>query len=1095
MNAIDSTQSGARSPDIAALNAPSKMGSQSKSCLRRVALGLALAVTLIGLAVLIGWRLNIAALKSVLPGLVSMKPNTALGLLLSGASLTLLASSIVKKHTRYLAAAVTFVIVLLGAVTLGEYVLDWDLGIDNAMFPESAQAIGTSHPGRMSPATALCFVFAGVALLIASLRTGVRLRQPLVGGLSVAVTGIGALALAGYVIEAQFKHRLWNYTGTAVHTALGLVLVGCALMALVRSEGGLTWTLDRISTAVILGAVVLMTLAAGSAYNFARQLREVNSGVSRTQELLRAIQEVETNIASIESGQRGHIITGTEDFLHRFRKGRTRVADSLAKVRELTADNPVQQSRLAELEPIIARRIDFADQTISSRSQQGFAAAQQLVATGTCTQLSDAIYALLEEMRNDEFALLDKRKTQSDATSVTTFLLLPLGLFLSLTSVSVGVFLLNAGVGERIRAEQAASDSKARLEGIVSSAMDAIISVDGDQKIVLFNTAAEKIFRCPAADAIGRPIDTFIPPKLREEHRRHILGFGQTGVTSRSMRSLGVLKGLRADGEEFPIEASISQIEAAGQTFFTVILRDITERKRAEEELRESQTQLEAIVENLSEGLVVSGLDGELLHFNRAAVEIHEFASAEEGRRHVRHFADTFELTELNGEVLAVDEWPLRRILRGETLRDVELRIKRINSGWQRIFNYGGALVYNEAGKAIAAIVTVSDITKRKQAEAALRESEASLKEAQRIAHLGSYVFDFVTGTWQSSEILDEVFGIDHTYDRSMAGWLALVHPDDQATMANYVENELGREQTFDREFRIIRQSDQAERWIWGRASLERDTEGRPMRARGTSQDITERKRAEQEIRQLTAELEQRVATRTSELEAANKELEAFSYSVSHDLRAPLRAVDGFSQAIIEDYAPQLPEEGKRYLQTIRESAQRMGELIDDLLSFSRLSRLPLNTRVVDTAKLVRNVVEDLSAQLNGRQVDFRIGDLPTCRGDAALLRQVWINLVSNALKFTSKREAAVVEIGSVREQSGDVFFVRDNGTGFDMKYAGKLFGVFQRLHRVEDFEGTGVGLAIVQRVVHRHGGRVWADAAVDHGAAFYFTIGGETQS
>jgi light-regulated signal transduction histidine kinase (bacteriophytochrome) len=258
--------------------------------------------------------------------------------------------------------------------------------------------------------------------------------------------------------------------------------------------------------------------------------------------------------------------------------------------------------------------------------------------------------------------------------------------------------------------------------------------------------------------------------------------------------------------------------------------------------------------------------------------------------------------------------------------------------------------------------------------------------------------------------------------------------------------------------------------------------------------DITERKQAQERIHQLNSELEQRVSERTAQLEAANKELEAFSYSVSHDLRSPLRAVDGFSQAVLEDYGPQLPEECRQDLQTIRKGAQKMGQLIDDLLTFSRLSRLPLSKSAVDTGKLVRGVLEELSFQRQGRQIDIRIADLPPCQADPALLKQVWVNLLSNALKYTGKREAALLEIGCAREQEQNVYFVRDNGTGFDMRYAHKLFGVFQRLHRAEDYEGTGVGLAIVQRVIHRHGGRVWAESAVNRGTTFYFTLKGETK-
>lgn len=269
------------------------------------------------------------------------------------------------------------------------------------------------------------------------------------------------------------------------------------------------------------------------------------------------------------------------------------------------------------------------------------------------------------------------------------------------------------------------------------------------------------------------------------------------------------------------------------------------------------------------------------------------------------------------------------------------------------------------------------------------------------------------------------------------------------------------------------------------------DATGKPHQYIAIRADITTRKAAEETIQRLNADLEQRVKDRTMQLEAANRELEAFSYSVSHDLRAPLRAADGFSQALLEDYGAVLPEEGRRYLRTIRASAQHMGALIDDLLAFSRLSRLPLSRQPVDTLRLVREAWEELRALRADRQIEIRTGELPVCQGDPVLLKQVWLNLVSNALKYTGKRPAAVVEIGCLAASGPPVFFIRDNGTGFDMRHAGKLFGVFQRLHRAEDYEGTGVGLAIVQRIIQRHGGRVWAEATPDRGATFYFTLEG----
>jgi light-regulated signal transduction histidine kinase (bacteriophytochrome) len=269
------------------------------------------------------------------------------------------------------------------------------------------------------------------------------------------------------------------------------------------------------------------------------------------------------------------------------------------------------------------------------------------------------------------------------------------------------------------------------------------------------------------------------------------------------------------------------------------------------------------------------------------------------------------------------------------------------------------------------------------------------------------------------------------------------------------------------------------------------NAQGQIVGASKIARDITDQKRAEDEIRQLNADLEARVRHRTADLETANKELEAFSYSVSHDLRAPLRAVDGFSQAVLEDYGTALPEEGRKYLHTIRDGAQRMALLIDDLLTFSRLSRMPLNKQPLNAASLVRDALADLESERNGRKIDLQVDVLANCHGDPALLKQVWVNLLSNALKYTREREIALIKVGSQSDNGETIYFVRDNGTGFDMRYAHKLFGVFQRLHRADEFEGTGVGLAIVQRIVHRHGGRVWAEAAPERGATFQFSLEG----
>jgi PAS domain S-box-containing protein len=272
-------------------------------------------------------------------------------------------------------------------------------------------------------------------------------------------------------------------------------------------------------------------------------------------------------------------------------------------------------------------------------------------------------------------------------------------------------------------------------------------------------------------------------------------------------------------------------------------------------------------------------------------------------------------------------------------------------------------------------------------------------------------------------------------------------------------------------------------------SSVYRDAQGNVLGVFAAARDITGRKRAEAEIHRLNAELEQRVINRTAQLEAAVKELESFSYSVSHDLRTPLRAIDGFSRILLEDHRDQLDDEGKRLLNVVRDNTSKMSHLIDDILHFARMGRLELALTDIDMEALAREVLEDLRPTLEGRNVKVDIGVLPPVRGDRNMYRQVFVNLIANAIKFTRPREVATIEIAATAGESEHVYFVRDNGVGFDMQYVDKLFGVFQRLHGPEVFEGTGIGLAIVRRVITRHGGRAWAEGRLNEGATFYFAL------
>jgi PAS domain S-box-containing protein len=272
-----------------------------------------------------------------------------------------------------------------------------------------------------------------------------------------------------------------------------------------------------------------------------------------------------------------------------------------------------------------------------------------------------------------------------------------------------------------------------------------------------------------------------------------------------------------------------------------------------------------------------------------------------------------------------------------------------------------------------------------------------------------------------------------------------------------------------------------ASRW-----SLQRNEQGKPTAILETNNDITERERRAEEIRSLNNEL----GKRTAQLEASNKELEAFAYSVSHDLRAPLRHMAGFSELLQKNIGTQLDDKNQRYISTILEASRRMGTLIDDLLAFSRIGRAEAHKSMVSLGQLVEEALAEVRRDTGDREIIWKIGELPAAYGDRSMLRLALVNLISNAVKFTRTRSPAKIEIGSIHQDPDQVgLFIRDNGVGFDMKYTNKLFGVFQRLHAAEAFEGTGIGLATVLRIAHRHGGRAWAEGAVDKGATFYFSV------
>ncbi|MGA2981143.1 MAG: PAS domain S-box protein [Terriglobales bacterium] len=887
---------------------------------------------------------------------------------------------------------------------------------------------------------------------------------------------------------------------------LHLQEVNCELEREIAEYKGLDAPIEGpLRRRVMIGFTValLLTILLGfSSWRGARLAADDADWVAHSYAVMDMLALTSKHVIEVETSARTFALTGREPLLTHYEAARGTVAQDEDALRHLTADNRDQQLRLDVLDPQVRAALDLAESMVAKRRQtRALSGADDILET---ERLMDAVRVTTQEMRAEELQLLSQRTLKTKAGRRLTSSIIVVGIFvgaglLALARLAVSreidvsararaqIITLNAELEQRVEQRTAALESEItvrrraeavseRLAAVVESSDDAIISKTLDGTIATWNPGAEKLFGYSSSEAVGKPMGMLIPPERADEEYDILarIGGGESIEHFETVR-------VRKDGKTIDVSVTISPIRDNGGAIVgaSKIARDITERKLAQDALRESDARRRFALETAKLG--DWELDLATLQATRSLLHDQIFGyrsllpewSFDIFLRHVHPDDREWVRENFQSCVSQRKRW------------DFECRVVWPNGDMRWIWACGDH--YRDlSGDATRMFGIVEDITERKRVEEALREQSQVMDSAQ------VFVRDM------ESRVVFWPRGAEKLYGFNSQEALGILSHDLFHTQfpepLEMIEQKLFGTGMWEGEL-IHRKRDGSTIVVSSAWALHRDRQGRPVRILETNTDITARKLAEKKIQELNDELELRVAARTVQLETVNQELEAFSYSVSHDLRAPLRHIGGFSKMLVEEFGSTLDPAAQHYLDRIQTGTQKMGLLVDELLNLARVGRHVLHPQPTGLSSIVAEVIAMLQPETEGRQVQWIVADLPAVECDPILVKQVFQNLLANALKFTRPRVLAVIEVSHKKEEGQPVFMVRDNGVGFSMKYVDKLFGVFQRLHSAEDFEGTGIGLVTVQRIVHKHGGRVWAEGEPDKGAAFYFTLGVEKQA